>query len=258
MVGRLFRWNILLIVVSAAPVYAGEPAEWSPDRPWEIIDRLHCVEATQGAVADERFIYAVSNRSVAKYDRQTHRRIAGSTGDAIHLNSGILHEGSIVLAHSNYPAKPNRSDIKLLDIESMELRVLHDFGETAGSLTWAVPHGDGWWCHFAYYGAENEKSYLADFDADFRQRRRFTFPPEMIESFENRSASGGIWIGDTLLVTGHDREEIYLLKLPQAGSVLERIETIPVPFAGQAFARDPVSGGLVGIDRRKLEIVIAR
>ncbi|MFO0945503.1 MAG: hypothetical protein U1D30_06090 [Planctomycetota bacterium] len=90
------------------------------DAQWDILARFHCAEAKQAAVADEQFFYAVTNRSVAKYDRSTGQHIATSKGPAIHLSSGVLRFGKIY-SHSNYPAKPDRSDIKLLDPSSMEL-----------------------------------------------------------------------------------------------------------------------------------------
>ncbi|MFO0945502.1 MAG: hypothetical protein U1D30_06085 [Planctomycetota bacterium] len=58
-------------------------------------------------------------------------------------------------------------------------------------MTWAFPEEDGWWCHFAYYGAENQRSYLAHFDKDWRETKRYTFPEEALQAFGKYSASGG-------------------------------------------------------------------
>lgn len=66
------------------------------------------------------------------------------------------------------------------------------------------------------------------------------------------STSGGAWGDDGLLyVTGHDRPELYALRPPKAGSVLELVATIPIPFEGQAIDWDPKQKRLLwGISRK--------
>jgi len=64
------------------------------------------------------------------------------------------------------------------------------------------------------------------------------------------SASGGIWDGDTLLVSHHHHKVLYRLKVPKDGKELELVEALASPFPGQGIATDPKTGGLVGIDRR--------
>src|SRR6187551_1438567 len=94
---------------------AADPAAWGTVR------EIPAPEANQAAAADERFLYAITNKVVAKYDRETGMRIAVSTGPAEHLNSGFLHNGRVYCAHSNYPKQPEKSKTKVLDCESMEL-----------------------------------------------------------------------------------------------------------------------------------------
>src|SRR5688572_6613249 len=86
---------------------------------------LKSAHATQAAAADERFVYAVSSTHVAKYDRETGKELAVSTGKAEHLNSAFLHGGKLYCAHSNYPKKPDRSDLRVLDPGTMKLEVFH-------------------------------------------------------------------------------------------------------------------------------------
>ena len=50
---------------------------------------------------------------------------------------------------------------------------------------------------------------------------------------------------------------IYRLRLPKEGSVLEFVAKEPAPFTGQGFAFDAKTGGLVGIDRAKRQIIFA-
>lgn len=233
--------------------FAAEPAtgEWVETRSFV------APEATQAAAADEQFFYAIANRVVAKYDRQTEKLVARSTGEAAHLNSGFFHEGKLYLAHSNYPERPEHSEIKVLVPEAMELSTFHDFGASAGSLTWALFHDGAWWCNFAYYEDENSKTYLARL-VDWRETDRWTYPAELIDRFARRSASGGVFRDGELLVTGHDEREIHVLEVPEEGDALKHLETIPAPFTGQGFAIDPATGGLVGIDRPRRKIVLAK
>jgi hypothetical protein len=214
--------------------------------------------ATQAAAADEKYVYAVSSTDVAKYDRDTGKELAISTGKAEHLNSGFLWKGKLYCAHSNYPKKPHQSDIRVLDPETMKLEVFHVFEDAPGSLTWAVRKGEDWWCHFAHYGKDNGKSVLLRFDDAWKETGRWTFPAELVADWGTYSLSGGIWVGDDLLATGHDKIVIYRLRVPKDGKVVQVVGTITSPFPGQGIAPDPKTGGLVGIDRGKRAVVFAR
>src|SRR5262245_9355270 len=99
-------------------------------------ESLAAPEANQAAAADERFVYAIDNRVVAKYDRMTGKRLAVSTGEARHLNCGFLWKGKLYCAHSNYPQQPAQSEIMVLDTDSMQLSTFKQFGAAHGSLTW--------------------------------------------------------------------------------------------------------------------------
>ncbi len=232
----------------------------SPEHPpvaWEKTAALPAPEANQAAAASERFVYAITNRRIAAYDRTSGQRVAESRGKAEHLNSGFVWEGRLYCAHSNYPHTPEQSEIKVLDLESMELSSFKDFGASEGSLTWAVRHGGSWWCNFAYYGRENARTYLVRFDDQWREQGRWRYPTEVIERLGQASVSGGVWWQDTILATGHDANELYCLRVPDHGSVLEHVRTVPAPFTGQGIAHDPVTGGLVGIHRKGRQIVFA-
>lgn len=227
-------------------------------RHYAVTTTLPSPEANQAAAADARWVYAIDNGKIGKYDRATGAKQATSTGQASHLNSGFLLDGKLYCAHSNYPKKPERSEIMVLDPETMVLSSFKNFGEYRGSLTWAVRKGDAWWCTFAHYGAENNaKTVLVKLDDQWREQGAWTYPAEVVRELGNYSISGGIWQGDDLLVTGHDRKVVYRLRLPRAGSVLELQEVRQSPFPGQGIAADPVTGGLVGIDRAKKQVVFA-
>ena len=251
----LIRWTCWLVLTVLLPV-AGLCAAGT-EEPWPKTAELAAPEAIQAAAADGRFVYAIASQQVAKYDRTTGRRIATSTGNAKHLNSGFLWKGKLLCAHSNYPQIPERSEIKVLDPGSMKLSTFRDFGNAGGSLTWVVRHDDHWWCNFARYGDKNAETFLVEFDNKWRQKRRWTYPGSVIGQLGRFSLSGGLWYRQELLVTGHDKPEVYRLQLPQTGSVLEFIGKQSVPFTGQGFAKDLHSGGLVGISRARRRVIFA-
>lgn len=221
-------------------------------------DVLPAPEANQAAATDDRFVYAIDNARIAKYDRASRARVGTSTGDAHHLNSGFMWEGKLYAAHSNYPQKPERSEIKVLDPQSMVVSTFKEFGDYRGSLTWAVRRPDGhWWCTFAHYGADNAKTVLVELDETWKEQGAWTYPPEVVRELGKMSISGGLWQGETLLATGHDLRVIYRLRVPKQGPVLELIDKVPSPFPGQGIATDAKTGGLVGIDRTQRQVVFA-
>lgn len=240
----------LLVLVSVTWLGTAEAAD-----PWKQVAELAAPEAIQAAAADEQSVYAIASAKVARYDRSSGRRTGISTGPAKHLNSGFLWRGKLLCAHSNYPQKPEQSEIKLLDPESMRLSTFKDFGNFGGSLTWVVRHGDHWWCNFAKYDDKNAETFFVRFDDKWRETGRWTYPDSVVRQLGRFSLSGGLWWGQELLVTGHDKTEFYRLRLPRTGRVLEYTGKQSVPFTGQGFAKDPLTGGLVGINRAQRKVV---
>ncbi len=224
---------------------------------WKPTQVIAAPEAHQAAAADEQFVYAITNTQIARYDRATGQRLALSTGAALHLNSGFFDAGRLYCAHSNYPQTPERSEIKVLQLETMELSTFHDFGNFGGSLTWAVLHNKHWWCNFARYGDRNSETFLVEFDAEWNELHRWTYPAALIRQLGRNSLSGGLWSGQDLLVTGHDDSILFRLRLPKSGPVLELVGSEAAPFTGQGIAIDPQTGGLLGINRAKKQIVLA-
>ncbi len=226
-------------------------AQWKAER------KLPAAEAHQAAAAEGKFIYAITSRGVAKYDRKSGKRVATSEGAAKHLNSGFFWKGKLLCAHSNYPLKPERSEIKALDTDSMKLTTFKDFGSAGGSLTWVLRKDGFWWCNFALYGADNHKTFLVKYDEKWQEVAHWTYPKKVISQLGRHSLSGGIWRGDELWTTGHDDSVAFRLGLPKEGSELEYLGQHPVPFTGQGLANDPVTGGLVGISRVKRQVIFA-
>ena len=224
---------------------------------WTSVSQWPAPEAHQAAAADQRFFYAITSRAVAKYDRTTGKRVALSTGAARHLNSGFFWKGKLLCAHSNYPFKPERSEIMALDVDTMKLSTFKAFGNADGSLVWVLRKDDHWWCNFAHYGASNAKTFLAKYDDQWREVARWTYPKKVISQLGRYSLSGGIWRGDELWVTGHDDPVAFRLALPKQGGDLQYLGQYTVPFTGQGLANDPVTGGLIGIHRAQRQVIVA-
>lgn len=250
----LLTW---LFVVALSGFVRSDDSNVTRSTRWVQTTVIPAPEAVQAAAAEREFIYAIANSQIAKYERASGKRIAVSQGEALHLNSGFFWKGRLYCAHSNYPRTPEQSQIKLLDVDSMQLTTFHDFKDFGGSLTWVLRHDDHWWCNFAHYGDANGRTFLAKFDDDWREIGRWTYPATVVRELGRNSLSGGIWQNGELLVTGHDDPLGFRLKLPEQGTVLVDNGRQAVPFTGQGIAADPVTGGLVGINRARRQVVFA-
>ena len=259
----------LLAVPSLA---SGSHAQYDPSviLESETVRTYAAMEADQGvAVAADRF-YAIDNSRIASYDRESGTRLALWVGDPRlfkHLNSCLVQNDELVCANSNYPGVPMASSIEWFDATSLQHLRSYSLGQGSGSLTWLVPKDDIWWAAFANYdekggepGRDHRFTMLVQFDADFVRRQSWIFPDTVLKRLAPRSASGGVWGDDGLLyVTGHDRKEVYVLSLPQAGAVLKHVATIAISTAGQAIAWDPVlARTLWSIDRASAKVVVSR
>ena len=246
-------------------VFAGDTFDWllserwaGKDRPWHGGARAEEARAQvfEATVRAARPLL----RTVAGWARRG-LPVAAATPrgrPAKHLNSGFLHEGRVYCAHSNYPAEPPESEVRLFDPATGKLTLFHRFEDPPGSLVWCVRRGGNWWCCFAWYRGDNARTLLVEYAYGGLERevRRFTFPPAVVADWDGMSASGGIWDGDTLLVSHHHFPILYRLALPAAGRELRLVEALGCPFPGQGIAADP-AGGLVGIDRPHRRIVFA-
>lgn len=74
------------------------------------------------------------------------------------------------------------------------------------------------------------------------------------------SASGGVWGDDGLLyVNGHDRHELYALRVPDGGGALQLVATIATPTGGQAIDWDRSAPRVLwSIERKSQQLVASK
>lgn len=260
--------RLMTAALTALLLLGGAPAAFAA-MTLEQIGEFAIPEANQGVGVDDRHFYAVDNRTIAKYDKKTGKP-AGKwqgpkEGPILHLDSAFLMDGKIYAAHSNYPEWPMTSSLEIFDANTMQHIGTHSFGINWGSLTWADFHNGHWWMTFANYDrpfGPNKSPYgykiatqMVKFTADFRYVESWVLPKVLLDKFEDMSNSGGSWGPDGYLyLSGHDPAEIYKMRLPKAGAVLEHVETIPMNIRGQGIAWDHSDRGVIyGIIRATAE-----
>lgn len=217
-------------------------------------------EANQGVGVDAKHFYAVDNQVIAKYDKKTGKLVKKWTGDrkgpVLHLDSAMLMDGKLYAAHSNYPDWPMTSSLEIFDAETLQPVGSHSFGIQYGSLTWVDWKDGHWWMTFANYdkpyGPDKTKygnklnTIMVKFTKDFIPVSSWVMPKALLDRFEDMSNSGGSWGPDgDLYLSGHDPAEIYRVRLPKQGSVLEVVDTLPMNIRGQGIAWDRSQPGVI-------------
>jgi hypothetical protein len=227
-------------------------------------------EASQGVAVGEGAFYAVGNSEIARYDLATGKRTLVFKGDAHafpHMNSCALIRRELVCAASNYPATPMESRVEVFDPGTLKHLRTIPLGRQGGSLTFVDWRDGAWWAGFANYdgrggepGRDHTATKLVKFDAGWKPLATWTYPADVLARMAPRSASGGTFAADGLLyVTGHDRPELYVLRAPAGGGVLEHLATVPIGVDGQAIALDRARAGvLFGVRRATREVVEMR
>lgn len=235
---------------------------------WEHVElkRFKTEEARQGVAVDNAHFYAITNAAIGKYRKDTGERVGGwkeaAGGHIKHLNAGLVLDGKLLCAHSNYPEIPMKSSVEIWDPQTMQHLESIDLTTAGGSLTW-VDRRDGlWFACFAQYAKTGDpaKTRILTFDTQWQKLGELRFPKEMVAKFGKNSSSGGSFgPGLHLFITGHDAQELYVLDLPVKGDVLTWQTAIPISAHGQAFAWDRSAPGLLySIDRKTHEVIVSR
>lgn len=233
--------------------------------------RFPAKEANQGVAADREFLYVISNSAIGKYRKDNFERVGGwkdvKGGPFVHMNAGIVREGRLYCAHSNFPGVPMVSSVEIFDTATMQHVGSHSLGIGEGSLTWIIWREGHWLACFAHYavsrgktGRDNAWTQLVEFDEQWRRTRGWVFPADLIERFASNSSSGGAFgPGGKLFVTGHTAKELYVVEFPEAGSVLKWSGTIAISAEGQAFNWDPEKPDILyTISKPSDEVIISR
>ena len=163
-----------------------------------------CPEAHQGVAVDDTFFYAIGTREIGKYEKDTGRLAQKwqekEDGPIIHLDSGMIFNGILYAAHSNYPGLPMTSSVEMWDTETLKHVGTHSFGIRWGSCTWIDRKADHWWAVFAHYdkfakeiNKDNSWTTLVKFDDRWQYLQFWVFPDTLINKFKPMSNSGGSW-----------------------------------------------------------------
>lgn len=250
--------TIAALAMSACLTF-GPAAAWAAPT-LEQIGEFAVKEANQGVGVDAAHFYAVDNFTIGKYDKKTGQLAKKWQGDrkgpVLHLDSAMLMDGKLYAAHSNWPDWPMTSSLEIFDAATLEHVGTHSFGIRYGSLTWVDWHDGHWWMTFANYDrlmGPNKTPYghkantlMVKFTRDFRPLESWTLPKAILDKFEDMSNSGGSWGPDGYLyLTGHDPAELYRMRLPKAGSILELVDVIPMNIRGQGIAWDRSQPGVI-------------
>src|SRR3954452_1310029 len=115
---RISRRSALVLPFAATLLRAAPPTLRC-----EEVRRMAAPEANQAVAADEGFLYAIGNHAIGKYDKKTGQRVANwqceNGKPLIHLDSGVIHDGVLYCAHSNYPGVPMISSIETWDTQTL-------------------------------------------------------------------------------------------------------------------------------------------
>ncbi len=230
--------------------------------PAPVVLTIDAPEADQGVASDGRYIYAIDNDHIGKYEIASGRKVADWQGAPElfpHMNSCTVVGETLVCAASNYPGVPHTSAVEIFSLEPLDHIRTISLGFTQGSLTVLDRHDGAWWAVFANYskprggvpGRGTEYTMLVKMDDDFQTLESWAFPPEVLARMTPHSCSGMSWGDDGVIyASGHDLPEVYALTLPEAGSTLELVGVYGTANEGQAIDWDPeVAGRLWSVSR---------
>lgn len=227
-----------------------------------IVQQFDAYDAYQGVAVDGNYFYAINNSRISLHDKESGKVLQQWAGDSMnenplqHLDSGMVLDGTLYGAHSNYPDWPMTSSIESWDVTTMKHINTVSFGVQLGSFTWIDNYQGSWWGAFANYDlvqrgmnkpyGETKNTLIVKFDEDFSVMQSWTLPDVILQRMSPMSNSGGSWGRDGYLyLSGHDDPEVYVMSLPDTGSELNWLATISIPgLNGQGIAWDRSDDGL--------------
>ncbi|MDA1017365.1 MAG: hypothetical protein O3A00_23280 [Planctomycetota bacterium] len=233
------------------------------------LQRVAVSGAHHAVAVDSTSFYAIANRTITRYEKGTSgvpaKALATWTAPAgspvQHLNSGIVIQGRLYCANSNWPITPLKNSVEIFEAATLQHLERKEFPETEGAINWIERQRGDWWIVFAFYGeADVRRTRLVRYNDDWQPTGVWTFPETVIKRFLPNSNSGGAFgPNGRLFVTGHDHAELYVLEVPQKAGELSHVATVAAPIAGQGIAWDRSDiGTLFGIVRKNHEVVSMR
>jgi predicted GH43/DUF377 family glycosyl hydrolase len=259
---QMKRIVVLFVTIAAAGALSGSEASEFTVREQQ---RLAVAEAHQAVAVDSTSFYAIASRTIARYEKGTAKPLVKWTAPAgspiLHLNSGIVLDGRLYCANSNWPKMPLKNSVEIFEAGTLKHLERREFPETEGAINWIDRHRGSWWIVFAFYGdAEVRRTKLVRYNDDWQKTGGWTFPESVIQRFLPNSNSGGAFgPNGGLFVTGHDHAELYVLDVSDTATELKHVATVPAPIAGQGIAWDRSDIGTVfGIVRSSREVVSMR
>jgi hypothetical protein len=207
-------------------------------------------EAKQAVAVDNGFFYVINNSTIHKYEKKGSKLVTSWDGEKEgikHLNSGVIIDGKLYCANSNYPEIPMASSVEIFDTKTLNHVDTHSFGIAQhGSLTWLDQKDGFWYIGFAHYagkeaseGRDVRWTSLVKYTLGWQQVEAWIFPKNLVDVFTPKSNSGGAWgRGGLLYLTGHDKPDLYVVKIPKSGYTLNYVKTIPSAIHGQGIAID--------------------
>ena len=230
------------------------------------LERFKVSSARQAIAAGENYLFVISNDSIVKCDKKSGREVSFYHNPSLkHLNSGMIKDGKLFCAHSNYPELPMWGSIEIWDAVTLDHIGSQSLGISYGSCTWIAFYDDHYFVMFAHYDREGRRqinrdvswSQLVKFDSQWRKVQAWVLPPRLIERLQPYSLSGGVITSfGKLICTHHHHRELYLLSFPEFGSALVWEKTIPTSICGQGISYDDFEDNILwGICRDSKEVV---
>ena len=260
----LIAHSLFLFVLTSylLPAVAKQPAQ----RGLRELQRYQSNNALQAVAVDETSFYAISSREIARYQKsdgmQIKRWTVPKESHIRHLNSGVVIDGVLYCANSNWPATPLKNTVEVFAAKSLKHQKTIQFPNSKGTINWIDRRQNSWWIAFDFDGEpeKTNKTRLIRYDDQWQPQATFTFPETILERFFPHGNSGGAWGPNGLLyTTGHDPGELYVLRLLESERSLEYVETLTVPLAGRGIAWDRRDIGILfGIHHTQNEVLKLR
>jgi len=245
-----------------------------PEYQAKLVRTYKTFDARQAVAVGKDYFYALDSFKLTKHNKLDGKAVVQWDGEEygkviFHLDSGMLLNGKLYASHSNYGISPMTSSVEVWDANTLKHIESHSFGIYRGSFTWLDRYNGSWWGAFANYDKIQDgsiESYgktvntkLVKMDGNFNIMQSWILPNKLLDRMSPMSNSGGSWGPDGYLyLTAHDYGEIYVMKIPDAGSIMHHVATVNIENAleGQGIAWDRTENGRIlwGIRKETREV----